>query len=89
LLSFTEELERYSASRDHGSEQFPAGELEGRNASPDEILHALQEALALPRPFTALQTRYRDLDPQGPLGVTLARVSEYFLQKHRDLLGGP
>jgi len=88
-LTFTEQVELYKSLADIGAETFPAGEYFPRNAAPDEILAATRELLSLKRKFkprSPLQERFRRIDPDGLLAHAESRVSDYFLEKHADLL---
>jgi putative glycosyltransferase (TIGR04372 family) len=91
MLSFKEQLSLYLALEDHGDEVFPTECYKPRNAAPDEVLEAVREALdlrSLPStPLSARQLAFRRLDGTGLLGLSMARVSEYFVQRHVALLG--
>lgn len=90
LLSFAEQFDLYLSMEDRGDEVFPLARYEGRNASPDEVMAAVKEALELSidptRPLTDRQHAYRSLDSGGLLGISRSRISEYFLTKHKELL---
>jgi putative glycosyltransferase (TIGR04372 family) len=89
LLTFREQQELYFALQDDGAETFPAEAYAGRNATADEIVAAVREALALTErevPLSPLQRAFRELDAGGLGGVTQARVSNHFLEQHADLL---
>ena len=87
-LTLREQLALYWSLEDSGAEIFPGDRYSARNADADEVLAAVKEALSLDpaQPLSALQSRYRDLDPSGLGGLTDARVSQFFLEKHVDLL---
>lgn len=86
-IPFDAQIKLYETLPDHGDEVFPAG-WRARNASSDEIVAAVQELLDLidaPGPRSDLQDRFCQLRKDGLLGLTQSRVSEFFLNKHRDL----
>lgn len=89
LLSFTEQAGLYWSMPDDGHESFPQDRYRAINASGDEILHAVKEALSLKsayHPQDEAQLRYLMADDRGLLPVTGARVSAYFAAAHSDLL---
>jgi putative glycosyltransferase (TIGR04372 family) len=89
-LSFSKQMRLYLSLIDRGHEVFPDGDYRARNASADEVLAAVKEVLAMKAhqvPRSPLQEQYCRLDPNDLLGLTAARVSEYFLLKHLALLG--
>ena len=89
LLTFSEQMSIYLAMEDQGDEVFPSEHYEARNAAPDEVLEAVREALTLANAtveFSTLQSAFRALDGQGLMAHSRARVSEYFLRRHVDLL---
>ena len=88
MLSLGEQAHLYWSLADEGHEAFPRGRYEARNATGEEILEAVKEALTLrhaPRPLTTLQQCYLALDARGLLPLTRARVSAYFAEKHNHL----
>jgi putative glycosyltransferase (TIGR04372 family) len=89
LLSLAEQAELYWAMPDDGHESFPQDRYRAINASGEEILEAVKEALALKSDlcaFDELQLRYLSVDDRGLLPVTGARISAHFIAAHRDLL---
>lgn len=86
FLKFHEQKTLYETIPDVGAEMFPQDQYEGRNATSDELLEGVKELLNPNKELTSLQKKYKNLDPEGPLGVTKARCSQYFLEKHKDLL---
>jgi hypothetical protein len=84
-LSFREQIGVY-LDREERDEAFPESEFVARNAAADEVLAAVQEALALKeeyRPLSPLQERFRQLHPEGLLHFSHARTCEVFLQRHQ------
>jgi putative glycosyltransferase (TIGR04372 family) len=91
-LSFSDQIELYHSLPDLEHEFFPASRFRARNATSDEILAATQEMIALKnehRERSALQEGYRRIDEGNLMYLSLARCSEYFLQKHSALLRQP
>ncbi len=89
FLSFSQQASLHSSLDGGGAEVFPQMQYEARNATSAEILAATEELVSLrrePRERTPLQERFRRLDGGWALRYSQARCSEYFLQKHRDLL---
>jgi putative glycosyltransferase (TIGR04372 family) len=90
LLTFEQQADLYWSLPDDGHESFPAERFEARNASGDEILEAVKEALSSrDQQFDSdpLQQSYKDVDARGLLPFSKARVGAYFLRKHQSLLG--
>jgi hypothetical protein len=89
FLRFSDQIELYQSLPDLEHELFPGSQFRARNATSDEILAATQEMIALRnehRERSALQEGYRRIDEGNLMYLSLARCSEYFLQKHSDLL---
>ena len=89
LLTFNEQMSVYMAMEDQGNEVFPSERYEGRNAASDEVFEEVREALSLTNTiteFTPRQRAFRELDGRGIMAYSHARVSEYFLRRHEDLL---
>ena len=90
ILSFSDQFDLYINKKDeYGPELFPIDTHEPINATSDEILAAVKECLALAekeRPLSNLQRQYKMLDPEGFLAYAESRISEYFINKHSDLL---
>jgi hypothetical protein len=56
---------------------------------PDELLAAVQEALALretPSPLSVLQARFKKLDENGLWSRMKCRISNQFLEKYQHLI---
>ncbi len=93
-LSFAEQMLVFRTRPEFGecnffTWSFPEEEFKARNPQPDEILAAVQEAIALgegPRPISPLQERFNRLDQNGLLPLMQSRVSEFFLNRFQDLL---
>jgi hypothetical protein len=69
--------------------QVPVDRFIPRPPQPDEMLAAVQEAVALgegPRPLSDPQTRFRRLEENGPLALVGSRVSDFFLERFQALL---
>jgi putative glycosyltransferase (TIGR04372 family) len=91
FLNLAEQLQLYMGSADKGGEAFPSRDYEARNAEPEEILQALQEALSLaaqPAPLTQMQQRFHKLIPATFQPLVKSRMSDFFLKKHNSLLPG-
>ncbi len=89
LLTFREQLELYFSLEDRGAEIFPDDRFAGRNADAAEVLAAVKETLSTDdkvRNLSPLQQKYRFLDRNGLGSMTDARISEYFIERHADLL---
>ena len=89
ILSFSDQFDLYIKKDEYGPELFPIDSYEPINASSDEILFAVKECLALAEnemPLTIHQRKYKMLDPEGWLAYAESRISEYFINKHSDLL---
>ncbi|MGE3622613.1 MAG: TIGR04372 family glycosyltransferase [Bdellovibrionales bacterium] len=89
LLAVAEQRDLYWALEDKGDEVFPAQDHEPRDATEDEVLAAVREALALPpgAPLSPHQHSYRRLTMQEHEALVGARISLYFIDKHADILG--
>lgn len=88
FLKFLEQMKLYQNLKDPGKEDFPEHLYTARNANADEILEAVKELLQLiekPIAKTIEQERWQNLDQNAPSHYTESRVSEYFLNIHRDL----
>ncbi len=92
VLTFAEQAELYWSMPDTGHESFPSHRFEACNASGDEILEGVKEALRLGKqipPRSELQNLYAKTDEKGLLPLSQARASDYFLAKHERLLAQP
>ncbi len=68
---------------------FPLDRFVPRIPQADEMLSAVQEALALgaePRKLSPLQERFNRLDENGVLSIVKSRVSDFFLNRFETLL---
>lgn len=91
LLTFREQLDLYFSLEDSGAEIFPKDHFAGRNADAAEIISAVKEVLSMKdkvASISPLQQQFRDLDRAGLGSMTDARISEFFVQRHADLLSG-
>lgn len=88
LLTFAEQNALYFDLPDSGGERFPTDSYEGRNADTAEVLAALQETLSLngTEPLSAEQSRYREILPKLMRETVRSRVSQFFLDRHPELL---
>lgn len=88
FLKFSEQINLYNSLHEPKSGAYPDISYEGRNATSEEILKAIQELILLKKNFierTPLQERFRKLTYGTPSFWALSRINEYFLQKHIDL----
>jgi putative glycosyltransferase (TIGR04372 family) len=86
FLSYKNRREFYLTATEH----FPDYEFNERPPLGDEILAGVKEAVALGRgavPWTEEQDRIVGLDPYN-YRYARGRLSQYFLEKHRELLPG-
>ena len=89
FLSFREQFRLYSEAPDRGAEVFPSDEYTARNATADEVLAAVKECLINAQKkssLTTYQKSFSAIDKDGWLAFAQCRVSEYFIEKHRDIL---
>ena len=88
LLTFVEQSALYLRLSDRGGERFPIDVYEGRNADAAEVLAALREALSLKGTelLSPEQSRYRDILPKLMRETVRSRVSQFFLDRHSELL---
>jgi len=89
LLTVAEQCNLYWALEDKGDEIFPAHDYEPRDATEDEALEAVKETLAAaPNDIlTARQCNYRHLTLNEHEALVGARISQYFIDKHAEILG--
>lgn len=88
-LSFVEQINLYMGLPDSGSEVFPEEEYRARNCTGEELLAAVKESLrvSIDKPQrTENQERFSNLDPQGMMGASHARVGQMFIENHKDRL---
>ena len=89
FLTLSEQLQLYLGLPDKGGETFPSQDYEARNADAEEVLRAVEEVLSLELtvpPLSPMQQRYFNLLPATFQPVVNSRVSQFFLDRHSNLL---
>ena len=87
FLSFEEQIKLYTSLDDWGPECFPQDLYSARNATSDESLEATKELLHIKEEkLTPFQLKVKGLGNKTPLGLVQSRFSNYFLQKHKQLM---
>ncbi len=86
FLKFSDQWNVYLNANDARSEVFPSDLYDAINASADEILKACQELVEIEKHNTELTPLQKKFNQGSDYYFGESRVSEYFLQKHKDLL---
>ena len=89
-LKFLDQYKLYMDMEDHGDESFPYANYIPRNATADEVFEAVKESVNVgfenkTLPKSSHQLQFDEIAP-ALHAFSNARISNYFINKHSDLL---
>lgn len=88
-LRFPEQYALYLDTPTEYGDKFPFKMYEPMNVKADDIVHAvkeLEQVITTTVPFSELQARFQVLEPESWMKFAQSRISDAFIQKHRNLL---